>query len=93
MSEPLTQQEWEAGEPCPEGCGQWVDCAHRNTGAVYATETGDAFHNTRDCEALRSGQDWAQSKGFSANEIKPVTKGWALNQGKQPCLICIGIGK
>jgi len=86
----LTDEDWEAGEPCPHGCGQWVNCAHRNATGVFATKTGNAYHATKDCKALKSGQEFAESKGFSTDIVQPIPKGLAQSQGKQPCLVCMG---
>jgi hypothetical protein len=39
---------------------------------VYTTKGGQAFHNWEDCEFLRSGQDFATSKGQANHPINPT---------------------
>ena len=57
---------------------------------VYTTKGGQAFHNWDDCEFLRSGQDFASSKGQNNHPINP-TKWSSVYYTIGPCEWCCAL--
>ena len=55
---------------------------------VVVSESGHAFHRNDSCSALRGGQNGADNNGFDVNEPKRVFLSTALNEVRQPCLVC-----
>jgi hypothetical protein len=61
-----------------------MSCKAESMPTVYVSGGGMKYHARRDCTALIDGQ----SKAANPEEVKPVSLGSEIAQGKKPCKTC-----
>jgi len=58
---------------------------------VFITQEGDAFHNSKYCRALSSGQRKAAKKFRTTHPIKRVSWRSLRHQRYEPCQVCVRV--